>query len=505
MRRDPRRRDPRRRVPRRRPAALAVGSALAGLALAVAACGSSGASRSSGAVGAPAHGTGKVTRASATSTSGAVTPIRAAAASQVDWPTYDRVAARSGVSVSTPAVKTGSGVKRGWTTKLDGDVLGQPLVVGSHILVATENDTVYALGRWTGKVVWSRHLATPVTSGLACSGDINPSGITGTPVEDLATGRLYVVTLTGSPSIHHTLWTLDSATGKVVRSRGIDGPGSVPAAQQERGALAIDGSKVFVPFGGIDGDCGPYKGWVVGAPLTGSGGLVHFVTPNQREAGIWAPPGPSVGPGGVYVATGNGSPPNAVDDSDSVLRLSPTTLGVRSRFTPSNFPTLSENDTDLGSTSPLPLPANNIFMIGKQGLAYVLGADHLGGTGGQLTDKQVCSGGFGGDAVDGDLVVLSCFDGLYALRYTPGHGSTAPQLAVAWSITGIQPGPPIIAGDVVWDVTRSNELLGARLGTGSEVTHFALPAVHSAFPSLSAAAERLFVPEGNEVVSYKGL
>ncbi|HLI02002.1 MAG TPA: PQQ-binding-like beta-propeller repeat protein [Acidimicrobiales bacterium] len=499
-----------RRAPRRRPASLglAAGAAAAAFALTLAACGSAGTSRSAGdsrSTGAPVHGTGQVSRSSATSTSGAAAPIRAAAADRTNWPTYDRVGGRSGVSISTPALKTGSSVKHGWTTKLDGDVLGQPLVVGSHILVATENDTVYALGRWTGKVVWSRHLGTPVSSGLACSGDIHPSGITGTPAEDVAAARLYVVTLTATPSIHHTLWTLDSATGKVVRSRPIDGPGSVPSAEQQRGALVIDGSKVYVAYGGIDGDCGPYKGWVVGAPLNGSGGLVHFVTHNQREAGIWAPPGPVVGPGGIYTATGNGTPPNAVDDSDSVLRLSPKTLGVWSRFTPSNYPILSENDTDLGSTSPALLPANNVFMIGKEGVGYVLGADHLGGTGGQLTRTQICSGGFGGDAVDGDLVVLSCFDGLYAVRYTPGHGKVKPKLAVAWSITGIQPGPPIIAGNVVWDATRGNDLIGARLGSGSEVAHFGLNSVGSAFPSLSAAAGRLFVPEGAEVTSYKGI
>ena len=33
---------------------------------------------------------------------------------------------------------------------------------------------------------------------------------------------------------------------------------------QQRGALAITGGRVWVPFGGLDGDCGGYKGRVVG-------------------------------------------------------------------------------------------------------------------------------------------------------------------------------------------------------------------------------------------------
>ena len=100
----------------------------------------------------------------------------AASSAAADWPTYDRTAERSGVAVSSPALVA---VRQSWTASVDGAVYAQPLVVGSEVIVATENDSVYALGASSGAVLWTRHLASPVTAGLPC-GNINPSGITGT-------------------------------------------------------------------------------------------------------------------------------------------------------------------------------------------------------------------------------------------------------------------------------------------------------------------------------------
>jgi outer membrane protein assembly factor BamB len=419
---------------------------------------------------------------------------------EANWPTYDRTAGRSGVSVSSPAPGV---VGQSWRTAVDGAVYAQPLIVGSEVIVATENDTVYALSESSGAVVWSRHLASPVTGGLPC-GNIHPSGITGTPVADVAAGRLWVVTFTAQPAYRHTLWELDLDTGRTVAQRPIDVSGSDPRAQQERGALVLLGSRVYVPFGGLDGDCSDYKGRVVGAPISGSGPLVSFTTPNQRQAGIWAPPGEAVRDGSIYVATGNGTPFDQVDDSDSVLRLSPQ-LTVQDRFTPVNFEALSADDLDLGSTAPALLPGGLVFQVGKQGIGYVLDGAQLGGTGGQLASSDVCEGGFGGDAVDGSTVVLSCYTSLRAVQITPGQGGAAPGIRALWSVTGISPGPPIIAGGVVWDVSRSGTLSGYRLSSGKSVFSAPTAPVVTDFPSLAASGTRLVVPEGDTVVSYLGI
>jgi len=441
------------------------------------------------------------TSAGATAVTG---PLSAAAtkvtAAEADWAAYDRTAGRSGVSISSPAPGT---VKRSWSLKVDGAVYTQPLIVGSEVIISTENDSVYALNASNGKVRWSRHLATPVTGGLPC-GNIDPSGITGTPVADVATGDLWVVTFTSKPTYHHTLWELNLSTGRVIRDRTIDAPGSDPRAQQERGALTLLGSRVYVPFGGLYGDCSDYKGRVVGAPLSGKGALVSFTTPTQVQAGIWAPPGEAVSGNSIYVATGNGTPFDAIDDSDSVLQLSPT-LKVQSRFTPTNFEELSADDLDLGTTAPAVLPGGLIFMVGKQGVGYILDAAKLGGTGGQLASAQVCEGGFGGDAVDGSTVVFSCFNSLRAVQVTPGTHGAKPKMSTRWSVTGISAGPPIIAGGVVWDVTRSATLSGYRLSNGTRIFSTPTAPVVTDFPSLSASGSRLVVPEGATVVCYVGV
>ena len=424
----------------------------------------------------------------------------APAAQDADWPAYGRTAARSGVSVSSPAPGQ---VRRAWMAAVDGAVYAQPLIVGSEVIVATENNTVYALDASTGAVRWSRHLASPVPSGLPC-GNVDPSGITGTPVADVAAGRLWAVTFTSAPAYRHTLWSLSLATGTTVSQRPVDVSGSDPRAQQQRGALTLLGSRVYVPFGGLYGDCSDYKGRVVGAPTSGSGPLVSFTTANDRQAGIWAPAGESVRGNSLYVATGNGMPVDQVDDSDSVLRLSPS-LQAEDRFTPSNFQALSAGDQDLGSTAPALLPDGLVFQVGKQGIGYVLNGTRLGGTGGELTSATVCEGGFGGDAVDGSTVVFSCYRSLHAVQVTPGANGAAPRLRVLWTASGTNPGPPIIAGGVVWDISGKGGLAGYRLSDGRSVFTAQTSSPETSFPSPAASGTRLVVPEGDQVASYAGI
>jgi outer membrane protein assembly factor BamB len=449
----------------------------------------------------PSHPASASAAPSAPITATAPAPPSASAsgsgAAAADWTTYNRTADRSGLSVSSPA--PGS-VRKAWTASVDGTVYAQPLIVGPTVIIATENDTVYALNAATGAVRWTRHLASPVPSGLPC-GNIDPSGITGTPVADPASGRLWLVTFTAQPDYHHTLWALSLATGATVSQRPIDLSGTDVKAQQERGALTLAGDRVYVPFGGLYGDCSNYKGRVVGAPVSGSGPLVSFTTDNERQAGIWAPAGESERDGSLYVATGNGMPYNQVADSDSVLRLGPS-LTVQGIFTPSDYQALSAEDQDLGSTAPALLPDGLVFEVGKQGVGYVLNGSRLGGTGGELTSATVCEGGFGGDAVDGSTVVFSCYRSLRTVQVT---GGTKPRLTTGWSATGGNPGPPIIAGGVVWDVDRNGTLTGYRLSDGHQVYRAKDDSPTTSFPSLAASGTRLVVPAGTRVVSYTGI
>jgi outer membrane protein assembly factor BamB len=79
---------------------------------------------------------------------------------------------------------------------ISGNVYAQPLYIeggpnGPMIIAVTESNNVYALNAITGAVIWQRNIGPAVTSGLPC-GNINPVGLTGTPVVDLASRTLFL-------------------------------------------------------------------------------------------------------------------------------------------------------------------------------------------------------------------------------------------------------------------------------------------------------------------------
>src|SRR4030088_304708 len=124
-----------------------------------------------------------------------------------DWPTYHKDAARTGVDSTPPALTSAT---QQWAhTGLDRAVYAEPLVYGTMVLVATEGNTVYALDAATGNGLWSKNYGIAVPSNQLPCGNINPVGITGTPVIDTATGTMFFVTMvwdgsTGG-SIHYVL------------------------------------------------------------------------------------------------------------------------------------------------------------------------------------------------------------------------------------------------------------------------------------------------------------
>ena len=398
-----------------------------------------------------------------------------------DWVEYHRNSARSGLG---PAVPPGSNPAIAWTAHLDGAVYASPLIVAGHVLAATENNTVYALDLFSGSVVWKVHLGEPVASGSLPCGDIGPvTGITGTPAADPVTGRLYVVAFLSGH--HHMLFTLSLADGSVVSQRDVDPAGSNPAVQQERGALALGADFVYVPLGGLYGDCGAYHGYVVGVPLK-SGASVSYEVPSAREAGIWSAEGPTIGPdGSVYVVSGNGASQSSFDYSNAVIQLSPDLHSVLSYFAPSNWVALNASDTDLGSVGATVLPSLGVVLaIGKEGVAYVLKLGSLGEVGGEVASRRVCSGSWGGTAWSRSTVFVPCADGLYALAVS------SSSVEVAWHAAHPALGSPIIAAGAVWAIEPGSGTLYAldpssgsvvySIGLGS-AQHFSTPAATDGF------------------------
>jgi outer membrane protein assembly factor BamB len=323
------------------------------------------------------------------------------------------------------------------------------------VIAATENDTVYAVR--DGRTVWSAHLGAPVPlSALPC-GNIDPLGITGTPVVDPAARTVFVVAELAGP-IRHELVALDTTSGRVRWRRAVDPAGSHPDVEQQRAALALAGGRVWVALGGLDGDCGPYHGKVVGVGTDGTGNLVVHQVPSTREGGIWAPSGPAVGPQGhLFVAVGNGEATSgAWDGSDSVLELD-TSARVVSSFAPVGWAEENARDADLGSMGPLLLPRGLVVAGGKAGDVYVLRQGALGGIGHPLAHWQGCTP-FGGPAADTTtaargfaVAYLPCTDGVTALRVDLASGAVTK----LWQAPSTVAGSPVVAGDAVFAVDRN--------------------------------------------------
>ena len=302
----------------------------------------------------------------------------------VDLLTYRGDVARTGWNdaeqMLTPAAVHSGSFGRRWTSPVDGQVYAQPLVAHgvsvagasrTLVFVVTERDLIYAFDAGSGNRVWGPvSLGAPVRRSSLLCGNIDPVGITSTPVIDRASSTLYVAGLTtpddGRTKIHKMV-AIDLATGAVragwpvaIAPPASSGIQFNPAAQQQRGALLLLRGVVYVPFGGYFGDCGEYHGWVVGIPTAQPSRQQAFVTPTQRAGGIWTAVAADQA-GNLYASTGN-SFSSTVDFGESVVRLTTTpTLAFSGRsvdfFTPSNFVALNESDTDLGSSTPLVLPS----------------------------------------------------------------------------------------------------------------------------------------------------
>jgi len=410
----------------------------------------------------------------------AVGPVRSATRASgpdLNWTTYHGNAARTGTVAGLPAA--GRLFIR-WSRPLDGAVYGQPLVLGRVVIAATEHDTVYGLSRRTGRVLWRRHVASPLPLSSQPCGNIDPLGITSTPVYDPSTHLVYALAQDGPD--RHVLVGLRPATGAVKYRRFVPSPDGRPFYDQQRGALAYGSGRIYVVFGGHFGDCGPYIGSVVGMPDHGRAVRVAYRVPAKRLAGIWATPGPVINArGNLYVSVGNGSatsPP--YDGSDSVTWLSPRLRRI-GLFAPARWASDNAADLDLGSTSPALLPNGLMLAVGKSGTGYLLRASHLGGIGGQIFSLRVCSA-WGGDAVSHGTVYVPCgIGGLAAVKVAHGRAR------VLWRGPASASGSPVVGGGAVWvlnvdagvlyEVGRLTGQVRHSIRLGSVLPHFASPSL----------------------------
>jgi hypothetical protein len=291
--------------------------------------------------------------------------------------------------------------------RVNGHIYAQPLLTSAAghelVLVATENNIVDALDAGTGKLKWQKSLAQPVPLSMLPCGDINPVGITGTPVIDKSSGAIYfdAMGLTQAGP-QHLVFGLSVADGhtlpgfpvNVRQALSVLGMHFMPRYQNQRGALLIMRNTLYIPYGGFYGDCGSYHGWVVSVGLHSPHSVRAWPT-QASGGGIWAPGGIVSDGQSLFVATGNTFGASRWGGGEAVIRfgaeLKPPTSSI-DYFTPSNWQTLDATDADLGGTNPVVLNLGRshlIIALGKDGKAYVLNRDNLNGVGGALAVEEV--------------------------------------------------------------------------------------------------------------------
>jgi hypothetical protein len=302
---------------------------------------------------------------------------------------------------------------------VDGKVDAQPLYLsavpisgkGTHnlLIVATENDSVYAFDADVGTLIW--HVSA-LLSGETASDDldcdqITPTiGITATPVINIPTGSsgvIYVVAMSkdSSGNYHQRLHALNAPTGKelyggpVAITAQYPGTGDNssggyvifdPAQYAERSALLLLNGVVYLAWTSHC-DVRPYTGWIMGySATTLAQTTVLNITPNGNSGAIW---GSGAGlaadtSGNIFFLDANGTFdatltstgfPSQGDYGNAFIRLTTANgLAVADYFETWNGQEESENDIDLGSGGALLLP-NMPYSTGFVQLAVGAGKD----------------------------------------------------------------------------------------------------------------------------------
>jgi len=162
---------------------------------------------------------------------------------------------------------------------ISGNVYAQPLYIengpgGQAMVIAvTESNNVYALNAASGKVIWQDHLGAPVPLADLPCGDIDPEGITGTPVVDLTNRTIFMDAMTtpdGGTTNRHLIYSVNVDTGATNSGWPVDvntnaiykGTNFNSGTQQQRPALAFLNGYVYVGYGGLRATARPITaGW----------------------------------------------------------------------------------------------------------------------------------------------------------------------------------------------------------------------------------------------------
>jgi hypothetical protein len=303
----------------------------------------------------------------------------------------------------------------------------------------------------------------------------------------------FVHTSSGGP--RHTVFGLSLATGKLAPGWPVDvkdgldalGRGFNNRPQGQRSALTLVNGKLYVPYAGHFGDCGTYSGMVVGFDLA-KPAVFGFWSTEKIGGGSWAQSGVAFDGASMFVTTGNALVPSTTwGGSEAVIRLPPNLINPTQDadfFAAKNFRFLDQNDLDLGGTGAIPVltPVTaRVLALGKDGNAYLLNPEFLGGIGHEIVKTLVSSGPIrtamatypGADAA---RVAFNAFDGQGAHCPNGQSGNlvmlsvTPSAVATAWCASFNGAGAPIVTttdqktDPIVWVIGAQgdNKLYGFR-------------------------------------------
>src|SRR6185369_8191827 len=362
-------------------------------------------------------------------------------------------------SAFTPAAAAGLTRDLNFDGTIVGNVYAQPLYIeggpsGPMVIAVTESNNVYALNATTGTVIWQRNVGPAVSSGLPC-GNINPVGITGTPVVDLASRALFFDALIDGATKKHFIYSFNVDTGATNPGWPVDvnavatynGITFTSLVQEERGGLAVVNGTVYVAYSGYAGDCGTYRGWVVGVKINNPSTVKAWAT-TAIGGGIWGHGGVASDGTNMFVVTGNtfNTGGNWMG-GEAIIRLQdgPSWTGQPTDYwAPTNWLSLDNGDTDLGGVSatiidvPGATPSQLVLALGKDRNAYLLNRNNLGGITAPVTQANVSGTSLRGTSA----VTYRTGQGTYFAFHDDGNAVTAyritaanpPGIVSAWSM-----------------------------------------------------------------------
>ncbi len=467
-------------------------------------------------------------------------------------PTYHNDLSRGGANTHEFALTT-SNVNTTTFGKLfscavDGAIYAQPLWVPqvtvngtkhNVALVATMHDSVYAFDAdtnasscaplWQAKLLDTAHGGTTgeaaVTGTLVGSGfgDIRPEiGVTGTPVIDLNSGTLYLVSksVNTATQFFQRLHAIDLATGNekfggpasitssIIFPGNFDGGATVafdPQNQAQRPGLALVNGIVYVAWASHE-DHDSYHGWVVGfnaSTLQLVPNAVFNSTPNivspasYARGGIWMSGGAPAADssGNLYLLTGNGTfdanITGGANYGDSTVKLSTTSgLSVADWFTPADQSNLDGSDADHGSGGAAIIvnTPNGNFVIGggKEGTLFLLDQANMGHYGANATPANsnarqffnIGNGIFSTAAFWNNSLYIAPSGGplqAYPFDTVAGMFNTgnATQASVTFGFPGATPSVSSNGANsgIAWEIDASQYCTPASPGCGPAVLH----------------------------------